>query len=237
MNSLAQLRKELGALGSEKKKKSSSRFFKTGEGQYGYGDKFIGVTLPEQRVLAKKFPKLTLADIEKLLLSKIHEERSVGLIILVNRYKKADLEMKKNIFDFYVEHIKTVNNWDLVDGSAPEIIGDFLLDKKVTLILFYAKSNNIWLRRIAMVATHMFQRAKKDNSLTFQVADLLLEDKNDLVQKAVGWMLRESGKRVSEKDLEKYLLKNYKKMGRTALRYAIERFDADRRREYLSGVV
>jgi 3-methyladenine DNA glycosylase AlkD len=237
MNSLAQLRKELGALGSEKKKKSSSRFFKTGEGQYGYGDKFIGVTLPEQRVLAKKFPKLTFADIEKLLLSKIHEERSVGLIILVNRYKKADLEMKKNIFDFYVEHIKTVNNWDLVDGSAPEIIGDFLLDKKVTLILFYAKSDNIWLRRIAMVATHMFQRAKKDNSLTFQVADLLLEDKNDLVQKAVGWMLRESGKRVSEKDLEKYLLKNYKKMGRTALRYAIERFDADRRREYLSGVV
>ncbi len=235
MDDLVQLRKDLHALGNNKKAETSAWFFKTGEGQYGYGDKFIGVTLPEQRALAKKFPKLTFADIEKLLASRIHEERSVGLIILVNRYKKSDAVMKKNIFDFYVEHIKAVNNWDLVDGSAPEIIGNFLLDKKVTLILFYAKSDNIWLRRVAMVSTHMFQREKKDNKLTFQVADLLLEDKNDLIQKAVGWMLRESGKRVSEKDLEEYLSKNYKKMGRTALRYAIEKFDGDKRKAFLLG--
>ncbi len=236
MSRLDLLRKELHSLGTEKKAKASTWFFKTKEGQYGFGDKFIGVTVPEQRVIAKKYKDLDLYNLEILLSSDIHEERLTALLILVGQFQKADELRREELFKFYIMHLKGVNNWDLVDSSADKIIGEYLLDKKITLLLSFAKSESLWERRIGIVATFAF--LKNNNAKpTYLISDLLLSDRDDLIQKAVGWMLRESGKKVSEKGLEEYLKKNYKRMGRTTLRYAIERFDEDKRKEYLSGAV
>ena len=236
MRQLSELRSELKKYSSSEKADKNAWFFKTEKGQYGYGDKFIGVTMPEQRIVAKKYPDLTLNDIEKLLTSPIHEERSVALIILCKQFEKGDDKRRDEIFEFYVSHSKYINNWDLVDGSAPRIIGEYLLDKKITLLIMYAKSGDLWEKRIAMISTFAFifhGRTKE----TYLIADLLLDEKHDLLQKAVGWMLRETGKRVSKKDLEEYLRTRYKKMGRTALRYSIEHFPKEERDKYLKGRV
>jgi 3-methyladenine DNA glycosylase AlkD len=236
MSQLNYLRQQLQEVSSEKKAKASSWFFKTGEGQYGHGDKFIGVTVPEQRKIAKKFPDLTLVDLEKLLESDIHEERLTALFILVGKYQKANEELKKLIFEFYLTHMSGVNNWDLVDSSAHKIIGDYIKDKKITLLLSLAKSKVLWERRVAIVATFAFL-ALKNSKPTYAIADILLSDREDLIQKAVGWLLREAGKQVSEEELKAYLIKNYKNMGRTALRYAIEKFDDVERKRFLDGSV
>lgn len=246
---ITQLRKDLRLVATPKKAETSAWFFKTGKGQYGYGDKFLGVTLPEQRIIAKKYADLKLPDIELLLQSEFHEERMTGLIILVNKYlnvlkkrkskkeDKRELELKRQLyFEFYISHTKYINNWDLVDATAHFIVGNHLLDKKITLLLSLAKSESLWERRIAVVATFAFINSG-DSTATFRIADILLEDREDLIQKAVGWMLREVGKRISEKELEEYLATHYKKMGRTALRYAIERFDEKTRKKYLLGVI
>jgi 3-methyladenine DNA glycosylase AlkD len=206
-------------------------FFKTGKGQYGEGDKFIGVTVPDQRTVAKQFLKLSLPEIQKLLTSKIHEHRLTALIILVMQYKKGDVKTRENIFKFYLANLSCVNNWDLVDCSCRDIVGEHLQTKNRGLLYRLAKSKNLWERRIAIVSTWAFIR-RKDLKDTFAIATLLISDKHDLIHKAVGWMLREAGKR-DEKVLTSYLDEYATRMPRTALRYAIERFSPNIRRHYL----
>ena len=210
------------------------RFFKTGPGEYGEGDRFLGITVPFIRKISHKFSDLSLLEVEKILKSKIHEERLIALLILVHRFKKNPDEQKK-IYDFYLKNTKCVNNWDLVDLSSHHIIGEYLLDKPKDILFELARSENLWERRIAMISTFSFIRDRKlDTSL--KIAELLVKDKEDLIQKALGWMLREIGK----KDLaieENFLKKYYKQMGRTALRYAIERFPEQKRLAYLHGKV
>lgn len=232
----SQVKLELNKLSSAKKAKASAWFFKTGPGQYGEGDKFIGVTVPEQRKVAKKFSGLPLLEVENLLKSQIHEERLVGLLIIISQFQKAGEKTKKQIYNFYLKNIKRVNNWDLVDLSAPNIIGIYLLDKSKDILYLQAKSKNLWLRRIAIVSTLAFIQ-KGDHKTTFKVAKILLSDKEDLIQKAVGWMLREVGKRVSKKELEGFLKKHYRVMPRTTLRCSIEHFPADIRQKYLKGQI
>lgn len=233
----------------------SLRFFKTGKGQYGEGDKFLGVSVPDQRKIAKKYIDLSFANLEKLLNSKIHEERLTALFILVlkyssikerssqlavsnNKHNTQSVEtQKKEIFDFYLSNIKAVNNWDLVDSSAPYIVGTFLLNRDKDIIYKLAKSKMLWERRIAIISTLAFININKESKETFEIADILLSDREDLIQKAVGWMLREVGKRISEKELKEFLSTRYKKMGRTALRYTIERFENEERIKYLKGII
>ena len=209
-----------------------SRFFKTGKGEYGEGDKFFGITVPIQRQNAKKFVNLKLKEIQQLLKSKFHEHRLTALIILTLKYKKADEKIKKEIFYFYLKNTKYINNWDLVDLTAPNIVGTYLFEKDRTMIYKLSQSNNLWEKRIAILSTFAFIRKNQFNS-TLQVASILIEDKNDLIQKAVGWMLREVGKR--DLKIEEEFLKKYcKQMSRTALRYAIEKFPEKKRKYYLS---
>lgn len=234
---IAKLRQELRKSVNPQRAKASLRFFKTGEGQYGYGDEFLGTSVPDQRKIAKKYSSLSFSDLQKLLNSKIHEERLTALFILVLKFKKADEKEKEKIHKFYFKNIKRVNNWDLVDSSAPYIIGSFILDRDRNLLYKLAKSDNLWEKRIAIISTFAFINLEKRSDVTFEIADLLIEDREDLIQKAVGWMLREVGKRVSEKELKDYLKTRYQKMGRTALRYTIERFDVKIRSDYLHNRV
>ncbi|OGM28905.1 DNA alkylation repair protein [Candidatus Woesebacteria bacterium RIFCSPHIGHO2_01_FULL_41_10] len=209
----------------------SMRFFKTAKGQYGYGDRFLGLTVPQMRTIAKAHRDLAISDLELLLMSPIHEERLVALLILVDQFGKYP-EKRKQIFDFYLSHTKFVNNWDLVDLSAPRIVGIQLLHSNKSLLEKLAASDDLWEKRIAMVATATFI---KDEQLmpTLQIAEKLLGDKHDLIHKAIGWMLREVGKK-DEAVLEKFLKKHIKQMPRTTLRYAIERFDESKRKHYLA---
>jgi 3-methyladenine DNA glycosylase AlkD len=229
---LSNLQSDLKKLSSPQKRKASEWFFKTGKDQYGFGDIFIGVTVPEQRAVAKKYIDLPLNDIKKLLLSKIHEERLVALILLVSKFEKADEVKRKEIYGFYLKHTKYVNNWDLVDTSAAKIMGEYLLDKPRDVLYKFAKSESIWERRIAIISTLRFI-LNKESKDTFKISEILLNDKHDLIHKAVGWMLRESGQKVSKEELEKFLNKNYSKMPRTMLRYAIEKLPEEKRQMYL----
>jgi len=226
---LRQLRKDLRASASAEKAKVLARFFKTGKGEYGEGDVFLGVMVPETRKVAKKYAGLPLNSINELLKSEIHEERLASLLILVEKYK----ESQDKVMRFYLRNAKHVNNWDLVDLSAPNILGAYLLEnKKERKILdTLAKSGNLWERRIAIVATYALIR-NQEYEETFNIAETLLKDRHDLIHKAVGWMLREVGKR-DEKAEEAFLKKHYKVMPKTMLRYAIERFSEKKRKEYL----
>ncbi|MDD5332085.1 MAG: DNA alkylation repair protein [Candidatus Nanoarchaeia archaeon] len=223
------LKKDLENLKDLDKAKLLSGFFKTGKGQYGEGDIFLGIKVPDQRKLAKKYSDLNLKDVQKLLESKIHEERLVALLILIIKYKKS--ENKKEIFDFYLKNTKNINNWDLVDLSAPNIVGDYLTDKNRKILYDLAKSNHLWEKRIAIVSTASFIR-KNDFKDTIKISEMLIDDKHDLIHKAVGWMLREVGKR-NQDTLENFLKIQYKKMPRTMLRYSIEKFDEEKRQSYL----
>jgi len=209
------------------------RFFKTGKGEYGEGDVFLGIIVPKQREIAKKYSNLDLDSIKKLLESKIHEHRLTGLIILTCQFKKGDEKKQKEIFDFYLKNAKKINNWDLVDLSAPNILGKYLLDKKRDLLYSLAKSENLWEKRIAIISTFEFIK-NNDFSDTILISEILLNDKHDLIHKAVGWMLREIGKRDIEKE-EIFLKKHYKIMPRTMLRYAIERFSDEKRQFFLKS--
>lgn len=213
------------------------RFFKTAPGQYGHGDEFLGITVPVQREIARQFADLPLKDISLLLHSAIHEERLTALIILVEQFKTAPTARRAEIFEFYLAHALRVNNWDLVDASAHHIVGAHLhggKDKSFALLKRLARSKNLWERRIAMVATwHSIQKGDHEPALT--IAALLLEDEEDLMHKAAGWMLREVGKRASQEALEGFLQRHHKVMPRTMLRYAIERFPEPQRQKYLRG--
>lgn len=233
---LNDLREEIKNAGDPERAKASAWFFKTGKGEYGEGDVFYGITVPEQRKIAKKYKQLPLNDIETLLKSKVHEERLIALIILVLQFAKGDENKQKRIYDFYLSHTSCINNWDLVDTSAHKIVGAYLLDRDRKVVLQLAKSQLLWEKRIAMIATAAFI-GNGESAWTLKIAEILLHDKHDLIQKAVGWMLREMGKRVSEKTLEDFLQTRYKTMPRTTLRYAIERLPEKKRKAYLLGKI
>lgn len=230
---LINLQKEVKTLADPLRGESSMRFFKTKKGEYGAGDIFLGLTVPQSRIIAKKYSSLSLKDIEKLLTSKYHEERLIALLILIDQYKKGNDSTKKTIYDFYLSNTIYINNWDLVDLSAGYIIGDYLKDKDRSLLLKLAKSENLWEKRIAVISTFAFIKDLKEASDTFAIAEILLHDKHDLIHKAVGWMLREVGKRVGEEVEEEFLKKHYKEMPRTMLRYAIERFPSNKKAFYM----
>jgi 3-methyladenine DNA glycosylase AlkD len=228
---LPELTKELMNFKDPERAKASMWFFKTGSGQYGEGDIFLGMSVPQQRKVAKKYADLTLVDIQTLLLNKIHEFRLVALFILVDKYKKASEKEKKEIVDFYLKNAKRVNNWDLVDSSAGYILGDYFFEKDKSTLYTFARSENLWERRIAIIATQGFIRKNKYDD-TLKIAGMLLTDKHDLIHKAVGWMLREVGNR-DLKRLYVFLDKHYKVMPRTMLRYAIEKFEKEKKEFYM----
>ena len=232
---LESLKKELKELADEKQAEILQRFFKTGKGQYGEGDIFLGIKVPVQRNIAKRYSGLSLPKIQELLKSKIHEHRLTGLIILSNKYKSAKEDDKANIFNFYLNNTKNINNWDLVDVTAPNIVGHFLFDKKKNILYDLARSDDLWERRIAIVSTFDFIR-KQEFQDTLALSEILLEDNHDLIHKAVGWMLREVGKK-DEAVLEEFLKQHYKDMPRTMLRYSIEKFEEDKRKMYLRGEI
>lgn len=210
-----------------------ARFFKTGPGQYGEGDRFLGVVVPDQRRVAKRFAGLSLEDIDRLIRSPWHEERLTGLLILVDRHQRSGPGERLRLHRFYLQRTKFVNNWDLVDLSAYFLVGPHVNPARPTVLERLARSSNLWERRIAMVATfHFIKQGVPGPTLT--MADRLISDRHDLIHKAVGWMLREVGKRCSVQALRGYLDQRADRMPRTALRYAIERFSPAVRASYLA---
>ena len=234
-NTSRTIQKELEVLGSAETAAFLQKFFKTGAGEYGAGDVFRGVRVPVIRSLARKYRVLSLFETEKLLHSSFHEDRLLALFLLVQMFMKGDEATRKTIYDLYSSNTRFVNNWDLVDSSAPQIVGGFLLDKNRRQLYLFARSSDMWERRIAIMATFYFIR-QNDFADTLRIAEFLLGDKEDLIHKAVGWMLREVGKRNLETERE-FLRSFYRTMPRTMLRYAIEKFPPDERQKYLNGEI
>ena len=226
---IEEIRKDLRALADAEKAKVLQGFFKTAPGQYGQGDVFLGIAVPESRQLAKKHAQAGMGEVKQLLYSKIHEERLVALLILVDKYRRDP----EGVAKFYLDNLKQVNNWDLVDLTAPKILGPFLEKKDRAVLYRLAKSKVLWERRVAILAAYHYIHAG-DFADALKISEILLCDGHDLMHKAVGWMLREVGKRNMKAE-EAFLQKHYKKMPRTMLRYAIERFPERKRRAYLEG--
>ncbi len=230
---LMELLREMEKARDHKKARILQGFFKTEKGQYGEGDIFLGITVPKSREIAKKYSGLNLPTIEKLMKSKIHEHRLVSLLILVEKFKNADDKGKGDIFNFYIKNSKRVNNWDLVDLTAPKIVGEFLQNKDKEIIYEFAKSKNLWQKRISIVSTYTFIKNKQFQD-AFRISEIHLQDEHDLMHKAVGWMLREIGK-LDENALLDFLKKHYEEIPRTTLRYSIERFPESKRKKMLKG--
>ena len=264
---LASLRADIHRLADPAKAKFLQKYFKTGPGEYAEGDVFWGLTVPQSRHLIRQYKHLPLSDITKLLKSPVHEERLIALLIMVAQFSKNP----RPVYDLYLQSTKYINNWDLVDLSAPNIIGEYLLDKPIGVLFKLAMSKNLWERRIAIMATFAFIATRKipvirpgdeasdlgrsptaktlrpsgrelfiyqgNPQPTLQISEILLSDKHDLIHKAVGWMLREVGKRISQDAEETLLKKHYTVMPRTMLRYAIERFPEKLRVKYLTGQI
>lgn len=241
---LEELKRELHRYINPEKAAFFPRFFKSGPGEYGEGDQFLGITVPNTRLVAKEFIKLPLQDIETLLGSKWHEERLTALHIMVYQFKSSagsDQEKQKRqkeLYEFYLQHTERINNWDLVDTSARDIVGGYLYQHQELLPTLdkLAGSDMLWERRIAIIATFYFL-AMGEPDVTIKIATKLLHDKEDLMHKAVGWMLREMGKRCDRQLLIDFLDQHYKAMPRTMLRYALEHFDNSVRQKYLRGLV
>ncbi len=231
---LTNLQQETQKLGSKKRAKLMAGYFKTGEGEYGFGDIFLGLSVPQCRKIALKYKDLTFEDIGQLLRSEIHEERLIALLILVHQFEHVEM-LERRIYEFYLKNTKFINNWDLVDLSAHKIVGGYLLDKPRNILFTLAKSKNLWEKRIALISTFNFIR-RGDFEDSLKLAGLLISDQNDLIQKALGWMLREIGKKDLKTE-EEFLKENYKLMGRTALRYSIEKFPESTRKKYLEGKI
>ena len=207
------------------------RFFKTGFGEYGEGDKFLGIKVPQLRKVAQEFKDLKLTDVQKLFHSPNHEERLLAIILLVNRFTTADEKMQERIYQLYLKNTRYINNWDLVDLSAHHIVGAYLFSRAKKPLYDLAVSNDLWKRRIAMLSTFYYiKRFRFQEAL--KISKILLHDEHDLIHKAVGWMLREIGKRDLNVE-ENFLKLHYKKMPRTMLRYAVERFPEVKRKKYL----
>ncbi len=230
--SIKELRAELRALADPRQAENLLRFFKTGPGQYGEGDRFMGIKVPVQRTIATKHRDLPLGDVAKLLRSPLHEERLVSLLILIQKYNKADDAARKEIIDLYLASTNFINNWDLVDLSAPQLLGRHLHGGSMKELRKMARSSSLWERRISILSTHYFIK-KNEFDMTLELAERLLNDKHDLIHKAVGWMLREVGKRNLEAETS-FLDKHAAAMPRTMLRYAIERFPEKLRRSYMA---
>jgi 3-methyladenine DNA glycosylase AlkD len=228
---LADIRADVQAAADPVKGAFFPRFFKTCKGQYGEGDIFLGVTVPALRLIAKKHQDASMADIRTLLKDPVHEYRLLALFLLNARFRKGNELEKKAVVDLYLENLDCVNNWDLVDASAPYILGPWLFGKDSTLLDELASSGHLWRQRIAIVSTLFFIRQGKLED-TLRIAETLLHHPHDLIHKAVGWMLREAGKK-DQAALERFLRAHGKTMPRTMLRYAIERFPDELRREYM----
>jgi len=228
---IKELEFELDKNSDKKQADILQRFFKTGPGEYGEGDIFIGIKVPVLRSIAKKNQDISYKEVKQLLKSKIHEKRLISLMILIFKYQKAGEEEKSKIFKIYLDHTNNINNWDLVDLTAPQIVGDYLMDKDRSLLIKFANSKNLWERRIAILSTFQFIKNNKFD-FSLKISKLLLNDEHDLIHKAVGWMLREIGKRNLNVE-EKFLKTHCKIMPRTMLRYAIEKFPEKKRKGYL----
>ncbi|MDK2789795.1 MAG: hypothetical protein PWP15_302 [Methanothermococcus sp.] len=228
---LTDLKKEILELADEKNAEQYKRFFKTGKGEYGEKDKFLGVRVPNLRKIAKKYKNIDYDDILELLKSEFHEERLTALFILIHKFKKD----RETVYNIYINNLKYVNNWDLVDTTAPHIVGAHLFDKDKSILYKLANSKILWERRVAILSTFYFIK-KNEFKDTIEISKILLNDKEDLIHKAVGWMLREVGKRDINV-LEDFLKMHYKNMPRTMLRYAIEKFPEEKRKKYLNGEI
>lgn len=228
--------KALHAHGSAKDALFLQRFFKTGAGQYGEGDKFIGVRVPMTRKVCSQFRDLALPEVQKLLDSKVHEHRLAGVIILANQYPKVSEVSKQAIYDLYLKNVYggQINNWDIIDVTAEHVVGAHLEHKPRHVLFELAKSDDVWQKRVAILSTFYFIK-HGESETTIKIAEILLHDKHDLIQKAVGWLLREVGKRIDEKLLTKFLEQNAKKMPRTMLRYSVERL-SPQQRTYFMGL-
>lgn len=226
---------ELRSLANPQIAAQSRRFFKTGPGAYGEGDKFLGVRVPEQRKIARKYKSISLIETEQLLQSRFHEERLTALFILEQKFRNASPQEQSDIYHSYLSNVEYINNWDLVDSSAPKIMGAYLENTSRDILHELATSNNLWKRRIAIMATLHFIRKGEFND-TLAIADLLLNDSHDLIHKATGWMLREIGKK-DQKLLEEFLKPRNHIMPRTMLRYAIEKLPENKRQAYLDGFI
>lgn len=225
------VKQHLLSLGSTAKAEHSKYFFKTGKGEYGEGDRFIGCTVPETRSVAKLFKTISFEEIEKLLDDEMHECRLCALVILVEQFKKGSDSERQKIYEFYLSNTKGINNWDLVDLSSYHIVGQWLLDKDRSILYHLADSSNLWEQRIAIVSTYAFIR-QNDYRDTIGLSEKLINHEHDLIHKACGWMLREAGKR-DESVLVNFLDKYYLDMPRTMLRYSIERLSKEQREIYM----
>jgi 3-methyladenine DNA glycosylase AlkD len=230
-----EISKFLRSLADPDRAEHSGRYFKTGQGEYGEGDLFLGIRVPDIRAQVKKCGEVSLENIQLLLMSSFHEERLFSLLLLVRKFAKGNEKEKAAIYNLYLDNTHRINNWDLVDSSASHIVGNYLESRDKQILYKLVKSTNIWERRIAIISTFQFIRNNQFDA-ALKVAKLLLRDNEDLIHKAVGWMLREIGKR--DVAVEKaYLQAHYKKMPRTMLRYAIEKFPEHIRKKYLAGEV
>ncbi len=230
---LQELREQLRSLANPEEVEGKQRFFKSAEGEYGYGDQFLGIRVPVLRSLVKPYRGMEISEMELLLPSPFHEERLLALFLLADAFRRGNEPTKKAVFDLYLANTHHVNNWDLVDSSAHLIAGPYLEPRDRTLLYELAQSQSLWERRIAMMATMHFIR-KGNFADTFALARVLLNDREDLIHKVVGWMLREVGQRDREAE-EEFLRAHYSAMPRTMLRYAIEKFPKERREAYLYG--
>lgn len=222
-------------LGDAERAAHAQRYFKTGPGEYAEGDVFRGIRMPVLRKLAKDYQRLPLAETTSLLHSPIHEARMLALLILVRQYAKGDASTQKTIYDLYLKNTRWINNWDLVDVTTPHIVGPFLMDRNREPLYRLAQSSSLWERRVAIIATsHFIKHGQFDDTLA--IAEILLHDPEDLIHKAVGWMLREVGKRNLDAE-EGFLQQHYRTMPRTMLRYAIEKFLEPKRQRYLKGLI
>ena len=229
-----ELKKSLYKLKDKNQARNLARFFKTGKGEYGEGDKFLGIKVPLIRKEITKFKELSLTNLLPSIKSIYHEERLLALLILVNKYKSLPNEQsREEIFKYYLRNKKYINNWDLIDLTAPHILGDYLYNKDKSILVNLAKSNNLWDKRLSILATFHFIKHEKF-SFALRIYKILLNDKHDLIHKAIGWMLREIGNRDQIVE-ESFLKKHYKKLPRTTLRYAIEKFPEKKRQNYLKG--
>jgi 3-methyladenine DNA glycosylase AlkD len=227
-----QVKSELEQLSDPEHAEKLQSFFKTGKGGYGEGDIFLGIRVPDQRRVAKKFREMPLTQVVKLLQSDIHEHRLTALFILTHQFKKGDEENRKKIVEHYLNNTNFINNWDLVDSSAHKILGEWLIDKNRDVLFKLAKSESLWERRISIISTFAFIH-RNDPVDTLELARVLVDDKHDLIHKAVGWVLREVGKK-EQKALESFLLEHYRSMPRTMLRYAIEKLPEDKKKFYMA---
>ncbi len=230
-----EIHSRLKKLANTKDAENAQRFFKTGPGEYGEGDLFIGVRVPVLRKLSKEYQAITIEQAIRILKSPIHEKRMLALFILVRIYSREDKEIKGRIYELYLKHTSFINSWDLIDTTAQHIVGHFLFTRSKAPLYQLMKSNSLWERRISILSTFYFIKREK-YTVTLKIAKQLLNDKEDLMHKAVGWMLREVGNRNVSTE-EHFLKQHYKQMPRTMLRYAIEKFPEKKRKRYLQGKI